>query len=201
MSECVYRMAAWACDPAAYSKVKREVSVQITSRTKARRAEAHKEFNESQVLQSGDKQAVCQSHFFTHLWVLKSASRYQTLPGEIFPFLLLRRTKKCYKSNIPTTVWSNTEVKHPCQSAWNVGSAHLITLHISGCKTSIIYSFTQTDVFTRYIVSASSYPGAAICSPLYIVSSQNVTQLLARGQHSPSHVHHGKIMSYLRGKH
>lgn len=94
MSEYIYRMAAQACDPAAYSKVKSEVSVQITSRTKARRAEAHEEFNESEVLQSGDKPDVCQSHFFTHLKVLKSASCYQALPGEIFHFFLLHRTKK-----------------------------------------------------------------------------------------------------------
>lgn len=65
MSECIYR-AAPACDPAS-NKVKSEVSVQITSRTKAGRAEAHKEFNESEDLQSGDKQAVHQSHFFTNL--------------------------------------------------------------------------------------------------------------------------------------
>lgn len=69
MSECIYRVAALACDPAAYSKVKSEVSTQITSQTKARPAEAHEEFNESEVLQSGDKQAVRQSHFYSNLKV------------------------------------------------------------------------------------------------------------------------------------
>lgn len=69
MSECIYRVAALPCDPAAHSKVKSEVSAQITRRTKARPAEAHEEFNESEVLQRGDMQAVCQCHSFSNLKV------------------------------------------------------------------------------------------------------------------------------------
>lgn len=103
MSEYIYRTAAWARGPAACSTVKSEVSVQITSRTKARRAEAHEEFNESEVLQRGDKPAACQRHFFTHFKDLNFASCYQALPRDTFPLLLLlHSTKKCYISNIPT---------------------------------------------------------------------------------------------------
>lgn len=169
MTECIYRMAAWACDPAAYSKVKSEVSVQITSRTKARRAEAHKEFNESEVLQSGDKPAVCQSHFFTHLRGLKLASCYRALPGDVSLFFSFTGPKNATSRTFPQQNDHVQKSRHPCQAAWNIETPHLITLHLFGCKTSInsvIYSFTQTGTFTCYIVSASSNPGTAICSPL-----------------------------------
>lgn len=62
-----------------------------------------------------------------------------------------------------------------------------------------ICTYVCRDIFKHYIMSMPLIPEATICSTLpYSVLCIKCSQLLARGLHLPSRMHHSKLMSYLR---